>query len=81
MKNINKWQLKKCIVAEPEEFEKIIHGFDEDATIAYDYDGIDITMDTDELYKNLAEYYGVKEVTSLHTDGYDSLLVWIVYKD
>ena len=35
---------------------------------------------TDEyLYQKLAEHFGVKEITSIHTDDKDDVCVWIAY--
>lgn len=87
MKNVNSGQIKKCIFKELEEFKQdITTFFGNDTTVEYDGDEIIIEANEDALYtieifSGLAKYYDVKEITSIHTDNYEVVGVWIVYKD
>lgn len=87
MKNVTETQKKTCISIGAKEFEdvleKIVHP---DISVEYSCDRVLVevgedTVDTNELYTKLAEYYEVSEVTSIHIDGSDVLGVWIVYKE
>lgn len=88
MKNVRKDQLKKCIVLEVKEFDNLLHQlFGDDIETDYSLDGLYIgysngdNLDTQELHDKLAEYFDVYQVTSIHIDDCDVLLVWIVYDD
>jgi len=86
MKNIRKEQLKKCIALEGWEFEKLLNQVEPGCEVEYSLDGITISKDDEDvdnnsLYRKIARYYDVDEVTSVHIDDCDNLLVWIVYKD
>ena len=87
MKNVRNGQLKKCIALEAREFEYMLNKVEPGCTVTYSLDGLDISkdgetvMDLYSLHQKIADYYDVDEVTSIHIDDCDTLLVWIVYKD
>lgn len=88
MKNVNDYQLKKCIFLTNEEFGRIIHDSFKDIVIEYSLDGFTIykgdedVVNTEELHKVLEEYFDVEKITSIHIDDCDYPIdVWIVYKD
>lgn len=89
-KNINEYQLKKCIFYTLDEYEELIKkllGEDvnvsvEDFTDLY-YESTndeDEGISFDEIKAALEKYFDV-EVTSIHTDGCEYTGVWIVYKE
>lgn len=81
MKNISKYQLKKCIFMSFEEYRKLIFNITDGLKeVIYDFDGIRYD-DTDkaeetEVYHNeyitetLSKYFDIK-VTSVHADDAD----------
>lgn len=89
MKNVQKWQLKNCIFMETDTFDTIIKElFGKEYTVDFSLDGLSIyqndgedykDLDTDTLYKTLAAYFDVAEVTSIHCDDCDEIGVWICY--
>lgn len=88
MINVRPNQLKKCIVLDGTEFRHTVKSIIEtEVCVEYALDGIYIyptneneTEITDEyLYQKLAEHFGVKEITSIHTDDKDDVCVWIAY--
>ena len=88
MKNVRHDQRKTCIILEVQEYNSLLNNlFGPDIEADYSMDGISIgfkngdDLDTEELHKKLAEYFGVKQVTSTHIDDCDVPLIWIVYKD
>jgi hypothetical protein len=94
MKNIQEWQLKKCIFMNTDEYDKIIKSlFGSHIEVEFTLDGMwvgnpnvdsldDICeISFDELSAKLAEYFDVEQVTSVHMDDCDEIGVWICYKD
>lgn len=88
MKNVNKYQLKKCIFLTIEEFDEILKTVypDSEVNISYDFEGMSVDVDDDgvdvnDMYQKLAEYFDVNTVTSIHIDDCDTVGVWIVYKN
>ena len=88
MQNVRKDQLKKCIFLTVDEFRQAVKEFfGEDTMVEIDLEGV-ITIETyedpvytEEVWTGLAKYFGVSEVTSVHTDCYEPMGVWIVYKE
>lgn len=79
MKNLN---LKTCIFETFENFKKIcselfmdVENFDVDfdSTEGIFFCGID----NEAVNKRIADYYGVKTITSIHTDHFEETGVWI----
>ena len=91
MKNVNEYQLKKCIFLTAEEFENVVKEIypDNEVEVDYDMDGITVNIDDEssdpsddlDLLKNLATYYDVAKVTSVHMDDCDYIGVWIAYTE
>lgn len=93
MKNVNKRQQKTCIFLSLEEYEKVLANiFGVTVIVHTDLDGIwyetapsraDMIADDfeNDINKHLAEYYDVKEVTSVHADDCDEVGIWIAYKE
>ena len=87
MKNVREDQIKTCITMDTKQFEALIKELIDDTVyIEFSIDGIGIYYESEDVscedvLKGLAEYFGVKEVTSFHIDTYDYPLVWIVYRD
>lgn len=91
MKNIEKYQLKKCIFMELDKYKSLILDVTKGLKkVEYDFDYI-YYEDTDKaeesgIYHNeciettLSNYFGVT-VTSIHMDDCDSVGIWICYKD
>lgn len=89
MKNARENQLKKCIFMTTDEFKQVfVNIFGE-----YDIDEnqVDVEFDTCEgiyfcgisnenVYSSLSKYFDV-EVTSIHIDHFDTVGVWICYKE
>lgn len=89
MKNTNLERHKKtCLFYRGDEFEDIIAAiFGDDAEVEYALEGSGISVYDDEMdiddeliVEKLSEYFDV-HVTSFHTDCYDDVGVWIVYKE
>lgn len=96
MKNVTKYNLKNCIFKTEEEMlEDLKEMFLQDIKISCVLDGIYIekiitqsedemeveSITREELFDKLAEYYDVKEITSIHTDNSEYLSFWICYKN
>lgn len=89
MKNVKDYQLKKCIVMKTYEFESLIKKLLGNAVeVEFTLEGIWIgyTNDTSEipfedLSAKLAEYFDVKDITSVHLDDCYQIGVWICYKE
>lgn len=89
MKNVKEWQKKTCIFMETEEFDDIIrYLFGKEVETEYSLEGIwigyqngDAWIDEAEIESGLAEFFDVKEVTSIHIDDWDPMGVWICYRD
>lgn len=70
-----------------DEFEDVIEKAIPDGTLVtyceqelfFETDG-QSSVDRNKVLEALSDYFGVN-VTSIHTDGYDEVGVWIVYKD
>lgn len=86
MKNVNKNELKTAICIELDRFRRLIAELsDNDIKVDYDFE-FGISYETDSIddpdtfvIHKLTEYFDVN-VTSIHTDDYDPIGVWIVYK-
>lgn len=76
---------KNALCLSLDEFrEDVKKVFGSAAEVVTDWDGItleDLGCQTDEAYRRLADYYGVGEVTSIHTDDAEYIGVWVVYRD
>lgn len=87
MKNVRESQLKKCIFVEADDFTQIIKEIlGDDVSVDYTLEGLDIHTDEDGIYQEelcaaLQKYFDVKSVTSVHTDHFDYIGVWITYRD
>ena len=89
MKNARESQLKTCIFVELDEFRRVIaEVLGDDIRVQYDYEGISFECEdeedilcTEEVFAALQNYYGVREVTSVHADDCEVIGVWIAYKD
>lgn len=86
MKNVTQSMLKPSIFMPSDDFTKLVTDLFPGVQINYDLDGInyeyeDNSFDTNTLPTKLAEYFDVKEITSIHSDNYDCIGVWITYKD
>lgn len=96
MKNVTQSMLKTSIFMFSDDFTKLVTHLFPGVQVDYDSDGINYeykedSLDTDTLYTKLAEYFNVKEITSIHynraanfmdsSDNYDCLGIWITYKD
>lgn len=89
MKNVRPYNLKTCIILTTDEYSNLIHQLlNHEYDVEYSYDGISYMpyddgnekeVDTDALYAQLAEHFGVNKVTSIHTDDCDICGVWICY--
>lgn len=81
MKNVHPTQLKKCIFFIEDEFKELMEKLN--ISIELDFDGNDFVEFTDEneAFETLANYFDVKEITSVHYDDYEYRGIWIVYKD
>ena len=87
MKNARKEQAKSCLCLGIDDFRddiRKIYGYQ--AEIIAELDGLTIQKNEEEIVEDedllvqLAQYYGLDEVTSVHIDDCDSVGVWIVYK-
>jgi len=85
MKNVNESRLKKAIFLTIEEFKDILRKTcGEKSEVDFGLDGLsygDENGSLEAVHKKLEEYFGVREITSIHADGCDWLGVWVVYKD
>ena len=89
IKNVNKYQLKKCILLTLDEYKKILFKIfgGTNIIVYYDLYGLCVyrsenydQLSTEELNNKLVKYFDVKQVTSIHIDDCDVTGVWIVYK-
>ena len=86
MRNITKNQLKKAIFMRLCDFETTIENAIPGVMVSYCeellfYDRMDEkNVEQDEIYDALSKYFKVT-VTSVHTDNFEDVGVWIVYKD
>lgn len=86
MRNLTKNQLKKAIFMRLSDFEDVVEKAIPDVKVSYCEEALfydaepDRTVEKDEIYEALSEYFDVY-VTSIHTDGYEDVGVWIVYQD
>jgi hypothetical protein len=86
MKNINGETLVKCILIMSDDFDRLIKQLypDEETSTEYSMDGISVYVNDEQptdLFKRLAEHYGVKEVQSIHIDDAEYVGVWLAYID
>lgn len=87
MKNVNEYMLKTCIYMPADEYEELLKElFGEYLRVDFTLEGLgveynNITCDEPDIASKLAEYFDVKEITSIHIDDCDYMGVWIVYKD
>lgn len=86
MQNVTESMLKTSIFMTSDDFTRIVTHLFPGIHVDYALDGIsynyeDDGLDTDMLYTKLAEYFDVKEITSIHSDDCDYIGVWITYKD
>ena len=91
MKNVEKWQLKTCIFMDMDEFDEIIKNvISKDIIVTYGLvDGIyfenknkpEEFINERDIYKELAKYFDVKTITSIHIDDFDEIGVSICYHD
>ena len=88
MKNVRKEQLKTCVFLEEAEFNGIIKKiFGNKAYVIYDDDGFVVQVNGDDdcinsetLNKELANYFDVAKVTSVHLDDCEYRGIWEVYR-
>lgn len=81
MKNVKEFQLKKCIFLIEDEFRGLADKLN--IAIELDYEGASFVEVTEQekAFAILSDYFGVKEITSIHCDDCELTGVWIVYKD
>ena len=85
MKNVKEKQLKNCIVVSVAEMENILEKiYGEKITVHVSLDGLwyeaeNIDVDDESLLLDLANYFDVKQVTSVHCDDCDYVGIWICY--
>ena len=86
MKNVNKDMLEKCICITLDEFIRVIREtLGNNVCVEANWDGVSIGTDEDcidheEVCAALAQYFGVKEVTTYHMDDWEYGYIWICYK-
>ena len=86
MRNITKNQLKKAIFLRLGDFEDVVEKAMPDVQVSYCEETLfydaepDRNVEKDEIYEALSKYFCVN-VTSVHTDGYEDVGVWIAYQD
>lgn len=90
MRNVKEHQLKKAIVLSVEEYEEVLHEiFGVRIIVHADLDGIWYEFENDNEYnedidtalvENLAIYFDVNEITSIHCDDCDYCGIWIIYQ-
>lgn len=86
MRNVTKNQLKKAIFMRLSDFEGVVEKAIPDVQVSYCEETLfydaepDRTVEKDEIYEALSKYFDVY-VTSVHTDGYEDVGVWIMYQD
>ena len=90
MKNVKENQLKKCIFMGTDEFDTIIKKlFGKTTEVEFTLEGMWIGEPNDDcceipfedISEKLAEYFDVKNITSVHMDDCDEIGVWICYKE
>ena len=86
MKNVSEYSLKTCIFLDEDELDIVIKSiFGDSARVSLDegmtvYYGNTDCVESEELYKKLAEYFDVSKITSTHVDDC-SYCIWIVYEE
>ncbi len=89
MRNIRENQLKKCIFMTTDEFSKVfvdIFGeYNEDTNeIDIEFDTVDgiyfCGISNEDVYIKLSKYFDIN-ITSIHIDDFDTIGVWICYKE
>lgn len=87
MKNVTKEMQKKCLFIRGDKFADIIKRmFGEEAETEFVLEGSGVNIyhpeldyGDDDVVVGLSEYFDLP-VTSFHTDCYDDVGVWIIYK-
>ena len=91
MKNVENYQLKKCIFMELDDYKELINKITDGLkSVEYEYDGIYYedtekaeeteTYWNEDITETLSKYFDVT-VTSVHADDCEYLGVWICYKE
>lgn len=86
MRNVTEYMIKTSIVIPSDAYSRIVDELFPGFKVYFDLDGLYYSDGRDDLeyevlYAKLAEYFGVKKVTSVHIDDCDDIGVWITYKD
>lgn len=87
MKNVLDSEKKTCIFKTIDDFKRdVLTASNGDINVTTELDGIsfnDITKNdfADNINDIMADYYDVKEITSIHIDDCDYTGVWICYKE
>ena len=90
MKNINNRWKRNCLCIPCDEFEGVIYNlYQGKVEINYDTEGCgwyplhheNVDIYESDVMNDLAGYFGVKEITSIHTDNYSPCCFWISYKE
>lgn len=86
MKNVKESQLKKCIYLTEDEYKRILDEiYETDVKVNCASDGLwyesDVDIDNYCLMKDLRDYFGVKDVVSIHGDDCAYLGIWIAYNE
>lgn len=87
MKNVLDSEKKTCIFKTIDDFKRDVRtASNGDINVTTELDGIsfnDITKNdfADNINDIMADYYDVKEITSIHIDDCDYTGVWICYKE
>lgn len=86
MKNVTKYEKKKCIIKVLDDFQRDIRTiYNNTVQVHCNYEGISFEKEgedisTDDILASLSTYYGVK-ITSIHIDDCDLIGVWLCYKN
>ena len=81
MKNVHPTQLKKCIFFIEDDFKELMKKLNISIELNWYGDAFVGFTDANNAFETLANYFDVKEITSVHYDDYDYRGIWIVYKD
>lgn len=86
MKNVRPEQLKTVIFMDCSEYEDVLFGIFGDIRVHYDTDGLwydqnngENDIDDEMICDVLADYFGVKQITSIHADDCYYTGIWITY--
>ena len=70
----------QCIFMEALDFGKCVNeAYGREVDLDFCLDGL--TIDAEDYLEVLAEYFEVKEITSIHIDDYSPTGVWIAYEE